>query len=87
MLNCEAACIFVLPVNSVKTRSRSQRYRYAGATGVGVAYSIKKRSLLFTIASLRRPEGWPAGLSHHLQEALLDMQALCEHAATTASKL
>lgn len=47
--------------------------------GVGVAYSIHKRSMVFTIASLRRPESWPARLSYCVREALLDMQALCEH--------
>eukprot|EP00903_Cladosiphon_okamuranus_P010710 g10122.t1 len=55
--------------------------------GVGVAYSIKKRSLLFTVACRHRPEGWSSALCHHLQEALLDMRALCEHAPGTASKL
>ncbi|CAM9514964.1 unnamed protein product, partial [Hapterophycus canaliculatus] len=48
--------------------------------GIGVAYSIKKRSLLFTVACRRRPEGWSSAMCHHLQEALLDMRALCEHA-------
>ncbi|CBN79817.1 Carnitine/choline O-acyltransferase [Ectocarpus siliculosus] len=55
--------------------------------GVGVAYSIKKSSLLFTVACRRRPEGWSSGLCHHLQEALLDMRALCEHADGVGSKL
>lgn len=55
--------------------------------GVGVAYSIKTRSMLFTIASRRRPEGWPSALAHYVQEALLEMRALCENASNVGSKL
>ncbi|CAN0248656.1 unnamed protein product, partial [Discosporangium mesarthrocarpum] len=52
--------------------------------GVGIAYMIKKRSMHFNVASLRRPEAWPRSLCHCLQEALLNMQVLCEQAAVEA---
>lgn len=51
-----------------------------------MAYSIKRRSLLFTVACRRRPEGWSSALCHHLQEALLDMRTLCEHAVGAAAE-
>lgn len=59
----------------------------AFSSGVGVAYSIHRRSMVFTIASLRRPESWPARLSYCVREALLDMRALCEHASELGPKL
>lgn len=55
--------------------------------GVGVAYSVKKRSMSFNITCLRRPEKWSTTLSHYLQEALLDMRNLCEQASEKLSKL
>ncbi|CAM9368862.1 unnamed protein product, partial [Choristocarpus tenellus] len=47
--------------------------------GVGAAYMIKRRSIHFNVASMQRPEGWPKALCHCVHEALLEMQALCEH--------
>lgn len=41
----------------------------------------------FNITCLKRPERWSTTLAHFVQEALLDMRALCEHGAEMTSKL